>query len=134
MLCLVDIDTADREQAAREVCALAEVAIGNARREIRTGVVPFLYQSGVKYTEQRPEACCFRPPSEVLERKGGDCKQLTTWRIAELREANIDARPRVIWLEATDGKGVKGFIAHMLLRLPDTNLEDPSVNLGMSPP
>ena len=134
MLCLVDVDTTDREQAALEVCALAEVAISEARRELRTGAVPFLYQSGVRFVEQNPNACCFRPPSEVLARKGGDCKQLTTWRIAELREAGIDAKPRVIWLEATDGKGVKGFIAHMLLRLPDSNLEDPSVNLGMSSP
>jgi len=134
MLCLVNVDTTDREQAANEVCALAEVAIAEARRELRTGAIPFLYSSGVRFIEQSPNACCFRPPSEVLERKGGDCKQLTTWRIAELREAGIDAKPRVIWLEATDGQGVKGFIAHMLLRLPDNNLEDPSVNLGMSSP
>jgi hypothetical protein len=39
----------------------------------------------------------------------------------------------VIWLEAVDGKGVNGFIAHELIRYPDNDLEDPSVNLGMTP-
>lgn len=129
MLCVLDIDTTDQKTAARAVCALLEVAMPRARREVATKAVPQLYKSGVRYQAQSPAACCFRQPSEVLARAGGDCKQLVLWRIAELREAGEHATPRVLWLTYK-----QGLQAHMQLRRKDGTIEDPSVCLGMVKP
>jgi hypothetical protein len=126
VLCVLDIDTTDQQRAALAVCALLELSLDRARAEIRSGAVPPLYKSGVKYVSQPKSTCAFIPPSEVFRRKGGDCKQLTLWRLAELREAGEYATPRVIWIPEP-----KGFKAHALLRRKDGRIEDPSVNLGM---
>jgi len=129
MLCVLDIDTTDQKQAAKAVCAMLEVAMPRARREVAAKAVPELYKSGVRYVSQSAKACCFRQPSEVLARNGGDCKQLVLWRIAELREAGEHATPRVLWL--THKQGLQ---AHMQLRREDGTVEDPSVELGMVKP
>ena len=126
MLCVLDIDTANQQRAALAVCALLELALDRAQAEIRAGKVPPLYRSGVKYVSQPKSTCAFIPPSEVYRRKGGDCKQLTLWRLAELRESGEHATPRVIWIPEP-----VGFKAHALLRRADGRPEDPSVNLGM---
>lgn len=126
MLAIIDIDTSNQERAALLVCALLELALEGARAEVRARKVPELYKAGVKYITQPKEACAFRPPSEVFRRGGGDCKQLVLWRLAELREAGIDAKPRIMWI-----KEPRGFRAHAILRHPDGRIEDPSLNLGM---
>jgi hypothetical protein len=132
VLCIIDISTLGKERAALEVCRLAEVEIDEARLELKARKVPPIYKSGVRFKTQPASSCAFRPPSEVYERGGGDCKQLVTWRIAELRENGINAMPRVIWVDSRDGKTVSGLQAHMQIRLPDNTVEDPSVNLGMA--
>jgi len=129
MLAVLDIDTSNQEQAAKEVCAVLEIAVDRARREIRSGKVPHLYKSGVKYAKQNPSACAFRTPIDVLERKQGDCKQLVLWRIAELREAGEDAKPRIMWI--ADKKGLR---AHAQVRRANGTIEDPSALLGMKAP
>jgi len=126
MLCLVEIDTSDQERAAREVCQLFEVAIERAIAEVKARKVPALHSSGVRYASQPANACAFRPPSQVFARKAGDCKQLCLWRAAEHRLIGVHATPRIIWLNNREG-----LLAHMVLRLPDSNIEDPSVELGM---
>jgi hypothetical protein len=129
MLCVIDIDCTDREAAAKKVCALLELALDDARLEVRTGKVPHLYKAGVRYVPQSKDACAFVKPSVVMARKGGDCKQLVLWRLAELREAGINATPRILWVE-----NVSGFRAHAILRHPNGRSEDPSLNLGMKAP
>jgi len=129
MLAVLDIDTSNQEQAAKEVCAVLEIAVDRARREIRSKLVPHLYQSGVKYAKQNPSACAFRTPLDVFKRKQGDCKQLVLWRIAELREAGEDAKPRIMWI--ADKKGLR---AHAQVRRGNGTIEDPSALLGMRSP
>lgn len=128
MLCVIDVEIgeteAEKERAAREICELFELALPRAQREAKT--LPPLYKSGVRYTKQPKEACAFRPPSQVYARKGGDCKQLVLWRLAELRNAGVKATPRIIWLAEKSGLS-----AHAQVRLPDNTIEDPSYNLGM---
>lgn len=126
MLCVVDIDTSNQEEAAALLILLFELNMARARRE--AAALPSLYKSGVKYVSQDPRACAFRTPKEVVERKGGDCKQLVLWRIAECRNAGIDCKPRIIWLNRKDK-----FVAHAQVRHPDGSVEDPSYNLGMKP-
>lgn len=128
MLCIVDVDTSNQQQAADMVCALIELAMIRARREVLS--TPRLYSSGCKYVRQNPEACAFRSPKDVLNRRGGDCKQLVLWRIAELRELDKeDAKPRIMWLN--DKKGLR---AHAQVRRANGDLEDPSLLLGMVAP
>lgn len=124
MLCVIDIDTSNQERAAKQVCALIELAMPQAQQEAKK--LPPLFRSGVKYVSQDPKACAFRTPLDVYKRGGGDCKQLVLWRIAELRNAGQHATPRVIWLTEK-----QGLMAHAQLRLPDGSIEDPSHNLGM---
>jgi hypothetical protein len=132
MLVVLDIEIggteAEKTRAAHEICQCIEVAVSRARREVAAKKVPHLFKSGVKYVQQDPRACAMRPPSEVMKRGGGDCKQLVLWRIAELRESGVHATPRIIWL--ADKKGLR---AHAQVRLPDGSTEDPSYNLGMKP-
>jgi hypothetical protein len=132
MLVVLDIEIggteAQKEQAALEICQCIEVAMSRARREVKARKVPHLHKSGVKYVAQDSRACALRPPTDVLKRGGGDCKQLVLWRIAELRESGVHATPRIIWL--ADKKGLR---AHAQVRLPDGSTEDPSYNLGMKP-
>lgn len=124
MLCVLDIETSNQEEAAKLVCSLIELAMPRAQREAKT--LPPLFKSGVKYVSQDPKACAFRTPRDVFTRGGGDCKQLVLWRIAELRNSGQHATPRIIWLN--DKRGLQ---AHAQLRLPDGSIEDPSYNLGM---
>lgn len=130
MLVVLDIEIgsteAEKERAALEICQCIEVAMSRARREIRSGRIPPLHKSGVKYVPQDSRACALRPPSEVLKRQGGDCKQLVLWSIAEHREAGVNSKPRIIWL--ADKKGLR---AHAQERMPDGSINDPSFNLGM---
>lgn len=135
MLCVIEIDCTDRVKAAKQICQLTMLAVDDARSEIRSGRVPKLYQSGIRYVSQSPKACCFKTPLQVIKAKGGDCKQLVIWRIAELLEAGEPVTPRVLWVEEdANGKPVKGFRAHEQLRRADGTIEDPSVILGMKPP
>jgi hypothetical protein len=131
MLCIVDVEIGKTEQekarAAKEICDIIEIALPRAMRE--ASKLPPLYKAGVKYIRQPPQACAFRPPKDVAERKGGDCKQLVLWRIAELRNAGVKATPRIIWLNGKDG-----LRAHAQVRLPDGTIEDPSQTLGMKAP
>lgn len=125
MDCVVYVDTSDPVRGANEVCQLIENSMARARREVR--LVPRLYKSGVRYARQNPSACELRQPLDVFKRKGGDCKQLTLWRIAELRELDGEhATPRIIWLNEA-----VGLVAHALVRRADGSLEDPSLLLGM---
>jgi hypothetical protein len=126
MLVVYDIDTKDREAAAKLLCAQAELLAPTAARDIKANKVPPLYKSGVKYHRQNPRACAFRLPSDVRSRKHGDCKQLVLWRLGELLNAGEKATARVLWIN-----NKTGLQAHILIRRADGNLEDPSVALGM---
>lgn len=132
MLCIVDIDTENKELAAKLLCDLFEIAMPRAMAEVKR--LPPLYKSGVKYISQDPRACAFRSPKEVFERGGGDCKQLVLWRIAECRNAGIHATPRIIWLNGKDKLIAHAQVRHPKGHEPKGDIEDPSYNLGMKQP
>jgi len=131
MLCVVDVEIgsseAEKARAADELIALFEFSMARARRE--AAKLPPLYMAGVKYVPQPKEACAFRPPADVHKRRGGDCKQLVLWRIAELRNTGEHATPRIIWVADK-----AGFRAHAQVRRVNGDIEDPSYNLGMKKP
>lgn len=134
MLCVVDIDTADKVECANALCLLFEVAMPQAQREVKS--LPDLYKSGIKYEFQDPRACAFRSPKDIYDRKVADCKQLVLYRMAQLRNSGVWVMPRIIWLAQKEK-----LVAHAQLRHPngqETNkvqplgdIEDPSYHLGM---
>lgn len=82
----------------------------------------------------------FRDIGRVLENGGGDCDNFCAWRVAELRQAGIPARPHITWRNRMTG----GTTYHALLVWPPMRVddlgsdywttEDPSLLLGMSQP
>ena len=90
--------------------------------------LPSIYDAGVRYkregrdpeTGSRKEE--WRMISQVLAAHSGDCEDLAAWRIAELRQAGINARP---WLTRHGGTW------HVRVKLPNGTIEDPSKLLGM---
>jgi len=86
--------------------------------------------------EESPEICCdittdtsrfYLPESDVIVH---NCEDLACWRTAELREDPVKplaAKPFAKWRRKPDG----AYAYHALVLLPDGNLEDPSLVLGM---
>lgn len=109
---------------------------------------PLLYHSGVRYltdderdrrrgiTEGTTEDFCSIPEILSWADKVGDCDDLASWRVAELRErGRIKCRPYIRWRD----RG--GFtLYHVLVQYADHNgryhsgcrFEDPSLVLGMA--
>ena len=75
----------------------------------------------------------FRDIGRILERGSGDCDNLASWRVAELRQAGIQARPYMTGRKRADG----GTTYHALVLWPPfgnvnyVTSEDPSLLLGM---
>jgi hypothetical protein len=89
--------------------------------------LPPLYQSGIRYAEEPNHGKGledFALPFKVFERRWGDCDDLCIYRIWELRVAGVPATCNAIWI---------GDRVHVRVRLPDGNLEDPSIILGATP-
>ena len=97
--------------------------------------VPRLYQSGVRYLEHMP--CtegeeCWQDVRLCLASGIGNCKELSSWRIAELALGGEHAthditRTRVQRLEG----GGQLVTYHVRVRRADGTIEDPSRRLGM---
>jgi hypothetical protein len=100
---------------------------------------PDLYSAGVSY---KPERRRIDPrtgkPSEygeewqtipwVIYRGYGDCEDLGAWRSAELNaKYHIKAHPYIKMRRMPDGF----WRAHVVVRWPDGQIEDPSAKLGM---
>jgi hypothetical protein len=72
----------------------------------------------------------FRDIPKIIENGGGDCDNVASWRVAELRELGIQAKPYITWRKREDG----GTTYHVIVLHPDGSSEDPSLLLGMSYP
>lgn len=86
---------------------------------------PRLYQSGVRYRIETTTEHWQDIPT-IIERRSGDCEDLSCWRAAELRASGINAHPYLKWRQS-DGRK----IYHAVVKLPDGRIEDPSLTLGM---
>lgn len=56
-----------------------------------------------------------------------NCDNVAAWRVAELRELGIEAKPYITWRRRKDG----GMTYHVIVLWPDGSSEDPSLLLGM---
>jgi hypothetical protein len=78
------------------------------------------YQREARGAEGLREDWCTAPV--VAARGFGDCEDLACYRAAELQVRGIHARPDVIKFAR---------VWHIVVRMPDGSVEDPSKRLGM---
>jgi hypothetical protein len=91
---------------------------------------PALYKSGVRYLRDADNGTQDTPPSELwltvpdcIALGGADCKVLSAWRCAELRERHGEL--------ARCELSRRGHLWHVRVRRSDGSIEDPSRLLGM---
>lgn len=86
--------------------------------------LPSIYSAGVVYQREPPRQLeNWKTIADLLVSKSGDCEDLASARAAELRVQGIAARP---WLIRINQR-----LWHVVVRLPDGTIEDPSKRLGM---
>lgn len=86
-----------------------------------------LYNAGVPYVEEPPGRDNWQDIPRTIALREGDCEDLATWRVAELRvRFKEDAKPYVT------SKKIGDFtLYHIQVRRADGTVEDPSKILGM---
>lgn len=113
------------EAVALNLCL--EFLVGINRAYLRDHSTKSLYRSGVVYGRTVE----WDSIPAVIQRGYGDCKSLSAWRIAELRESGSECRPTFRWVRRRNGK--KDF--HILVAVARQGgsplWEDPSKTLGM---
>lgn len=120
--------TASKAEEAVSLQLLLEFLVSMNRAYLRHHSQRSLYRSGVVYGRTQE----WDSIPAVIERGYGDCKSLTAWRIAELRERRVECRPVFRWMPRRDGH--KDF--HILVAVDRSGKteplwEDPSKALGM---
>lgn len=109
--------------------AIEAVVLAN-QLYLRLHQVPSIYESGIRYEEEpagQPYED-FAAVPVILARGWGDCDDLVSWRIAELRNSGENAKVRLKW--AYDPiRGARMY--HVLVRRANGQVEDPSKRLGM---
>lgn len=112
-----------KAQGIEELEALLEGLVRLNLTQLRRGLVPPLYQSGVRYQREQRGREDWQTAAEAYARRVADCEDLAAWRAAELRLAGIEARAIVYQA----GPRLK----HVVVEYPDGRREDPSKRLGM---
>lgn len=88
-----------------------------------------LYQSGCVYIPEKKEE--FLEIPYIIKQGGADCEDLAAWRVAELQEKGIKAKPWIRMRAYTLEKQSDFHLFHILVKWPDGSVEDPSKILGM---
>jgi hypothetical protein len=112
---------------------LVQIDILYLRRKPKT---PKLYESGVRYYHDGIRDEWFSV-DEAIHEGLADCKGLSAWRVAELRESGEDRGAKctkkfAIVEDPTIGGRL--VLYHVLVQRSDGNIEDPSRKLGMNLP
>jgi hypothetical protein len=129
-----DLEDRDRRSVLLGLLrALTTVDVSYLRRRLDA---PWLYGSGVRYVEKVPcidGSCeCWQDVQLTWQSKAGNCKELSSWRIAELLVRRNEHASHVLSLQTTDlGGGQTLHTYHVRVRRADGSIEDPSVRLGM---
>jgi hypothetical protein len=149
-LCLGDYSTST--EFSGWVNGAVETLIMSNRTWLARNPVPPLYKTKVIYQREPPEwnSEHFDAIPVVLQRGWGDCDDLVSWRIAEIRNY-LDPSLRTINLNKYDARFPRNFptalisfkrhvesnkyLYHVRVRhQPSGALEDPSALLGMKAP
>jgi hypothetical protein len=84
---------------------------------------PSILKAGVRYKPDPPGDEDWRSIPEILRRKGGDCEDLACWMAAELKEKGIECQAAPLTKNGREW--------HIVVRLSDGEIIDPSLLLGM---
>jgi hypothetical protein len=109
--------------------------------------LPKLYESGVRYIREPEGQEHWEDIHSIINNLGADCEDLAAWRVAELRDMGIAARPawRHRRVESEDSQKQYS-LYHILVAIPVPEghgkfvkslngwfeIEDPSAKLGMN--
>lgn len=128
---IIDFDTNDAESfhlAKRKMLTMLHGLAGIDRMHlIECPDTPRLYDSGVRYFPENGDEEWMDIPN-IIERGGADCEDLSCWRVAELREMGIRAKPFIRWTRR------ENYEFHVLVFRPDGELIDlpPRCPLGQT--
>lgn len=90
--------------------------------------IPDIYASGVRYEEEPPGCEDWQDAATCLRMGKADCDDLSCWLTAQRRvREGVDARS--VWKSKKREDG--GYLYHILTKLPDGRVEDPSYVRGM---
>lgn len=120
----LDLEDLSSDETALVIGDVLETLIARNRRFLTTfPMTPRVYLSGVKY---RANPGQWLDIPSLVSLRFGDCKDLSAWRIAELREMGEEARAHVVIHERRAGT-----LYHVQVRRAGGALEDPAKRAGM---
>jgi hypothetical protein len=94
-------------------------------RQIRAGMAPALYTSGVRYQREPPGRENFQTAVQTYQLRSGDCEDLSVYLCGQLWVmGERGARPKVI--------DVRPGLKHCVVLRASGAVEDPSKRLGMN--
>jgi hypothetical protein len=91
------------------------------------------YQMGVAYLREPEGEEEWEEIPVQLAHGGADCEDLATWLAAWYQRAGVAARAVSIAQRMTTPDGRDGILFHIVVRLPNGTVIDPSADLGMHP-
>jgi|SRR5882672_6449750 len=100
--------------------------------------LPGIYTAGIRYQSEPEGSEEWLDIPAILQQNWGDCEELAAWRVAELRDAGIQARPA--WRHRrvqSEDTGKEYSMYHIVVAVPSSTakggyeIEDPSAKLGM---
>lgn len=110
---------------AEEIKALLTGLVALNLGQLRRGLVPPLYASGVRYVREPRGQESWQSAQQVYRARGGDCEDLAAYRAAEYHMIGKTG----VYCDIIE---VRPGLKHCVVRLEDGTIEDPSKRLGMS--
>jgi len=112
---------------------LEALTVANVAYLLRHPHTPNLYESGVRYEEEPPGRDEWQDIPDTIARRTGDCEDLASWRVAELRVRGGEPRAThvISVAELPNGDGDLVTTYHIRVLRQDGTAEDPSRVLGM---
>lgn len=92
---------------------------------------PSLRDAGMRYIREEEGEELWPTIGEVIRMGGGDCEDLACWRVAELREKGVDARPAWRHRKVRMPSGQEATLYHIVVWVKGKGFEDPSRECGM---
>jgi hypothetical protein len=133
-ICLASFEVLPNEEKKLVLDKLLEaLTLANVFFLARYPHTPNLYESGVRYEQEPDGRDDWQDIPDTLQRRNGDCEDLASWRMAELRARWRDrgSRFHITVEDIPNRAGQLVTTYHIAIRLPDGRIEDPSRILGM---
>jgi hypothetical protein len=113
---------------------LEALTVANIAYLLKHPHTPNLYESGVRYEEEPANRDEWQDIPDTIARRTGDCEDLASWRVAELRVRGGEpqATHAITVAELPNASGETVTTYHIRVLHEDGSVEDPSRKLGMT--